>query len=252
MRLSTLQYFLWGASFFAHAALASVMLWRKSYRRWPFLFTLALFELSLTVTLFQLSDPDHYPAYFYVYWTAALVRALIGLGILFDIVRSIPGIRYTPTSIGVGFIAASTAMAAGSAWLASHGGAPTFHITMMVFAMNRCIAVTWGVFAVSMFWSIRFCGFGWTITPLRLGSAFLVMTLISGTSAYAISAWPHFGFSIDEAENSLHLGVLIYFSLSLYREQPCETSQGFEKIPDFVRVLLPIRTQPQTEKGSNL
>jgi hypothetical protein len=251
MKLSTLQYFIWAASFMAHTVLASVMIWRKSYQRWPFLFVLAIFELSLTVILFNLSDLDHYTAYFYVYWTAAIVRALIGIGILFDIVLSIPKIRYTPTSIGVGFISAATVVASGSAWLASHGGSPTFHVTMMVLAMDRCIAVIWGTFAVTMFWSIRFCGFGWRITPLRLGSAFLVMTSISGTSAYAISAWPHFGFSIDEAENLLHLGVLFYFSLIMYREQPCETSQGLETIPDFARVLLPIRTQPQTEKGSN-
>lgn len=250
MKLSTMQYSLWAASFMAQAALAIVMLWRRSYRRWPFLFALSIFNLSITVTLFKLSGPNHYAAYFYVYWIADVVRALLGLGILFDIVRSIPGILYTPKNIGFGFVSAASVMAAGSAWLASHGGTPTFHLTMLVLSLERCISVTWGTFAVAMFWSIRFCGLGWTPTPLRLGSAFLIMTTISGTGAYAMSVWPHFAFSIDEAESFFHLGILLYFSLSLYREHPFEASQGLEKIPDLARVLLPTRTQPQTEKGS--
>jgi hypothetical protein len=250
MKLSTLQFSLWGASFLAHALLASIMLWCRSYQRWPFIFALSIFELLLEALLFSLLGPVHYAAFFYVYWVAAVVRALIGIGILFDIVRSIPGISYTPANIGIGFISAALVMASGSAWLASHGGSPTFHITMLVLSLDRCIAVTWGTFAVVMFWSIRFCGLGWTITSLRLGSAFLVMTLISGTSAYSMSAWPNFASSIDEAESFFHLGILLYFSLSLYREHPSEASQGFEQIPDLARTLLPTRTQPQTEKGS--
>jgi hypothetical protein len=251
MRLSTLQYSLWAASFIAHALLASVMLWRRSYQRWPFPFALAIFELSLAVALFQLLDPRHYAEFFYVYWMAEVVRALIGLGILFDIVRSIPGIRYTPTSVGAGFISAASAMAAGSAWLAFHGGTPTFHVTMLVLSLDRSIAVTWGAFAVVMFWSIRFCGLGWTVTSLRLGSAFLVMTLISGTSAYAMSAWPRYAFSIENAESFFHLGILLYFSFSLYCELPSEASRRSERIPDLAQILFPTRTQPQTEKGSN-
>jgi hypothetical protein len=233
MKLSTLQSSLWVAEFVAHALLASVMLWRRSYQRWPVLFALSIFELLLELALFKLLGPDHYATYFYVYWSGAVVRALIGLGILFDIVRSIPGIRYTPTSIGIGFISAASVMAAGSAWLAFQGGTSTFHVTMLVLSLDRCISVTWGTFAVAMFWSIRFCGLGWTATSLRLGSAFLVMTLISGTSAYAMSAWPHLGSLIDEMQSFLQLAILLYFSLALYRERPHEASQGSEPIPRF-------------------
>jgi hypothetical protein len=50
MTLTAFQYVLWVAGFVAHASVVVVMIRRASYRRWPALFSLAIFEMSLTLT----------------------------------------------------------------------------------------------------------------------------------------------------------------------------------------------------------
>lgn len=238
MTLTATQYALWFAGFVAHASVAAVMFRRESYRRWPSLFSLAIFELSLTLILFALSK--HYAAYFYVYWGGYILRAFLGLWLVFDVIKSIPSVQYAPRSLSLAFLSIAIALAVGSAWLASSGGTQTFHITMMAFALGRCISVIWGTFAITLFMAIGFCGMGWTPTPLRMASTFLFLVLISCADSYAMSIWPKLSFRIDEMFNLCIIGIWFSWSEIMRKEQSA---------PRGVIAFPPI---PQVERGSGI
>jgi hypothetical protein len=82
VKLTAFQYLLWTFSLATYVTLAAVMVWRHSYRRWPFLFAMALFETVFNLAIVFLSSPSQYAAYFYTYWTAQIVRALFGFGLI--------------------------------------------------------------------------------------------------------------------------------------------------------------------------
>lgn len=243
MTLTVTQYSLWIAGFAAHGLLAAVMLQDKNYRSWPSLFSLAIFEMSLTITLFFLTH--NRPLYFYVFWAGAIIRAAIGLWLVFDIVKALPGIEYGPRPLAVGFVAMAVAMAIGSAWLASSGGTQTFHLAMMASSLARCISVVWGTFAITLFWGIGFCGWGWTPRPLWMAATFLVFVLVSLADAYAMSNWPMKTFPdlntrIDEIFNFCILVVRLSWSGIMRKEN---------RAPQGVIAFNPI---PQIERGSGI
>jgi hypothetical protein len=240
MTLTAPQYTLWILGFVSHVLVAAVMLKRKLYKRWPSLFSLAVFEILLTLALFTLKLSNQYPAYFYTYWAGAILRVFVGLWLVFDIATAIPGIRYAPKPLAAGFLSLSLTIAAGCAWMASSGGAHTFHLTMMALSLDRCLSVIWGAFAISLFAAIGFCGLGWTPTLLRMASSLLVLILISSTHAYAMSTWPKCAYGIDDIFNLCTLGIWLSWSEIMRKEQ--STPRGALAFPPI----------PQVERGSGV
>lgn len=219
MTLTATQYALWFAGFAAHALLAVVMLKGGSYRRWPSLFSLAIYEMGLTITLFSLSH--HRPMYFYVFWVGAIIRTAFGLWLVSDVIKALPGIQYAPKSLALGFVSVAVALAIGSAWMASSGGTQTFHLTMMALTLARCMSVIWGVLTITLFVGIGFCGLGWTPTPLKMASSVLVLVLLSCADSYAMSIWPKYSTHIHDIFNLCTLGVRFSWSAIMRKEQIC-------------------------------
>lgn len=239
MPLTALQLSLAIASLASYALLVAVLYRKRSYHRWPFLFSLAVFEIVLTTFLLTQNSPDRYAAYSCAYWGGEVIRGFLVLGVIVDVIRRIPGSAYAPSNLIVGFLTLASTMAAGCAWLAHSGGAHTFHMTMMVFALDRCVAVIWGSFAASLFCAIGFCGLGWTKTPLRIASSLLAFIVVSGAGAYAMSAWPHYTRQIDDIANICITAIWISWSVIVYLEQEAEEVFHSDRALSFIKALLP-------------
>jgi hypothetical protein len=248
MKLTAFQFLVWAISLVTYFALTVIVAQHRRYRRWPFLFGMCLFEITFNLVIVCLSH--NYRGYFYTYWISEIVRALLGLGIVFDIIRAIPGVRLAPRNLVIGFIAASSLMTAGSAWLASSGGIHTFHLTMMAMSLERCIAVTWGMFAVSLFCALGFCGMAWTRTPLRMATAFLVLTLTSGATAYAVSTWINFASKIYDVFDFCTIGVWISWSVIMHHERENEVVSQSDGV--LARSLIAKHIRPQIERGKRV
>lgn len=238
MQLTPLQYVIVILSFVAYLSLAFIMTLQKSYRRWPFLYSLAAFEILSGASLLSLQGQDHYSAYFYTYWASKIIRAILGLGLIFDIVRAIPGISLAPRHLLIGFTAAAATMTTGSAWVASSGGPQSFQFTMMALSLDRCIAVTWATFSISLFCAIGFCGLAWTLTPLRIAAVFLVLTLISGANAYGMSSWLPIAHKIDTFFGFCTVGIWITWSAIMHFEGEQETVTQSDRASAFAKALV--------------
>lgn len=242
MTLTATDYSIWAAGFASHALLAGVMLKKERYRNWPSLFTLAIFEMVLTAVLF--ASRSHCAPYFYIFWLGAILRTFIGLWLVFDVVKALPGIQYAPRSLALGFVSLAIGLAIGSAWLASSGGTQTFHLEMMAGTLQRCMQVIWGTFTITLFAGIGFCGLGWTPTPLKMASSVLILILASCANAYAVSKWPvtlypHLHLRIDEIFNFCIIGIKLSWSAIMKNTDARQRAFSFP-------------TQPQTERGSGI
>lgn len=227
MQLTAFDYFVNILQILAYATLGVVILYRRSYQRWPFLFSLSILQTSVGIALLLLTGDRLYPAYFYTYWVDDLVKGFLVLGVLFDIVRVVPGVRFAPSILVLVFLGIALSVATGSVWMAFSGGAATFPITMMALSMDRCIVVVWGAFAITLFMGMGACGLGWTDTPLRLAATFLVLTFLSGADAYAMSTWPTFASKIDVCFNIFSAGVWLSWSgIILHEKQRSPTAQS--------------------------
>jgi hypothetical protein len=220
-----------------HLALAGALLFtRKAWRRWPVLFALSLFEICLTLLLLNMTGDARYKYYFYTYWIAECLRSFIALGLLFEILRYIPGIRFAPKNLRALCVGIAVAMAIGSAWMASDGGAHTFHATMLALALDRSIYVAWGAFAIVLLYGTWISGLGWTATPLRLATGFLVFTLVSALDAYGMSAAPASASTIHTTAEFLELSVWAYWSMSILMESK-NAPQSTETLRDLFRIV---------------
>lgn len=238
MILQPIQYLFWGISFLSYVLLAAVMLHKGSFRRYPNLFSLAIFEIALAVILFNLTGRPHYRQYFYVYWIGAALRALIGFGIMYDIVRGIPGTQYIPKSLWKIFVRASLIITILLVWMSFERCHDTSRITGLVIGMNRGLYIAWGAIAICMFIQMGFIGIGWTPTPLRIAIGFLVNTLISLVSAYGISIWPHAGVRIDQAAQLLLVAVWAYWATTMGIERTDPDTNSSPELLDTARAIL--------------
>lgn len=186
MNLSAFDQAAWALHFAAHLAAIAFILWRRAAGRFPFLMSVLLFETLQTVVLFCLRDPAHYTVYFYAYWTAAVVRALLWLAVVIDVVRSISGIQYAPRRLMTAMVTVSLVIAMGSGYLSMGAEASVPQVAIFALALDRCVAVIWASFGLSLFASVGALGLAWTDTSLRVAAGFFAKAMLGILSAYAI------------------------------------------------------------------
>jgi hypothetical protein len=236
MNLSPLMYVVWALYFVAHLAAAGLLLRRRALGRFPFLTSLLLFEIALTITLFLFRSPAHYPQYFYIFWYASGVQAILRLGIVVDVVRSIPSIRYAPQRLMVLFSCVAVTVAAGSGYLASRGAPDAPHITAVVLSLARCVSVVWMTFGLALFFSVRSLGVGWTTAGLRVASGYFAGTSLSMGAAYAMTVWPRLYRTIDSAQT---FGLaIVWLLLGVAASRPeCPQPVTQEQVATYSRIL---------------
>lgn len=233
------QYTVWAISFLSHAIVALGMVRFRSHRRWPFLFAMAWFEVALTVVLFSMTGNAHYRQYFYIYWSAEILRGLLVIGLLWNIVRSIPGIKSLPLNLGIIFASIAFAISTASALLASQAGTKTFPITMMALTMDRCITVIWGTSSLSIFAALWYCGIGWKMPSIRIASGYLAITVIRLVETYFLSVCPTRLHPIHEFSDIGQAAIWIYWLLALVKEVRGEDQTViFEKDPSLTEALI--------------
>lgn len=211
--------FIWALYSIAEAILVVVILKKGAARRWPFLLVLALFDLGHNYLLYTHLGEANYRQYFYIYWYGHGARALLSLGLIFDVARSMPGLKYVPQYIGVLLLAFGLAITIGSVFLTkTHHPSPEYsQIVARVLMMRECAAVAWMCLALSLLGSISILGLGWLVEPLSVTGGVVISGLAAMLAANLTSSRPKSGHLIDQIHTLLEIAVLLSWSVMLCR-----------------------------------
>ena len=200
------------------------LLWKRA-RRWPFLLSLNASDCVTGPALLLLA-PD-YHVYFYVYWSASCLRAILLFGVIADVIRSIPGVKHTPRHILLMFFGLTTAVTFGVVFLTSRHLSGSFEMVGVVLFINSCATTALMTFCLAALGSLSFVGFAWPQRSLYVMSGFLVATLGSSCEAWAISHSPRHASVFGFTNSLLYLFILFSWACA-FRTSPIveQSSQG--------------------------
>jgi hypothetical protein len=202
----------------AQAILVLVILKKGAVRRWPFLLALCLFDLAENALLAAHTGSAHYRQYFYIYWYGNWSRALLSLGVIWDIAKAIPCLKYVPKRIGLVLMAFGLAVTAGSVLLTTtHHPNVIYPQTAQVLMVRECVTVAWLCFALSLLGSISSLRLGWPKDPLSIAGGAIIWGLADMHAAHLISWWPQHGHLIDQIQIAVEIAVLLSWSVTLRR-----------------------------------
>src|ERR1700761_7759182 len=89
MALTHLDLLLWGTGFAANAALLFVLGYRRQWILFPFFTALILLNVVRSIVLFFVLHYWTAHAYFYVYWSLALLDTALQLAVVYEIASKV-------------------------------------------------------------------------------------------------------------------------------------------------------------------
>lgn len=207
---------IWGLLAVAEVTLAVVILSKGATRRWPFLLLLIVFDLIYYYLAYTHLGHAHRRQYFYIFWYGQRIRALISIGMIWDIARSVPGLKYVPKRIGLVLFTFGLGITVGAVIITSHhhtaGVSPLVAQALMI---RECVAVAWLFLTMSLLWSISSLGMGWLIEALNMTTGFVFSGMASMLATYLMSSRPAYRDAIDNLQNCIEIVVFLSWSAVL-------------------------------------
>lgn len=204
-----------------------VVLKKGARRRWPFLLALMLFDLlqsALICFCLGYSHEKHLVVvrhrwpYFYIYWYGQGLRSLLTLGLLWDVFRSLPALKYVPKRIGLVLLSAGLTVTIGSIFLTTlHHPHTAYKITYEVLLIRECVTVLWMGCALTLLGSVSFLGLGWSRESVSITSGFLATGIAAMIAASLTSSWPIHGHVIDKFQTCIDIAIFLSWIKSLCR-----------------------------------
>lgn len=222
MTLHPLDYTLWAASCLAEAILALVILKKDAARRWPFLLSLMLFDICHSALIAHYPPRTHYRQYFYIYWYGQGARSLLSLGLLWDVFRSLPALKYVPKHIGLMLLSAGLTVTIGSVFMTTLHHPHTYPLIAQILMIRECVTVLWMCCAATLLGSISFLGLGWSLQSVNVTAGFLASGVAAMIAASLTSSWPHYGHLFDKLQTCIDIVVFLSWIKSL-----CHTADAF-------------------------
>lgn len=214
MRLHPIDIAFWVILCVLESILAVVILKKNAARRWPFLLALCLFDI---VYIGLLASSAHvYRHYFYIFWYGQGVRSLLSLGLLWDVFRAMPALKYVPKRIGLTLLSAGLCVTFGSVVLTTLHHPHTFPLIAEILMIRECVTVIWMCCAATLLGSISFLGLGWSVESVRVTSGFLVSGLAAMLAASFTSSWPQYGQVFDKLQTCVDIVVFFSWIKSLF------------------------------------
>jgi hypothetical protein len=141
----------------------TVLLRRKLAPLWPSLTAALAVEVLVDISLYVLFRIPHlYGAYFYLFWIASGVQAILRLWITADIVRAIPGIGFFPRTAYLFVGVLGVVMGIGAAvYTWQDPVSLKDHIVFSVLLFNRAVNIAWVAFFLTMLAMLKLLRIGW-------------------------------------------------------------------------------------------
>lgn len=209
------------------ASLSATLLVRRRERKtWGILLTYSLSLFVLTAVCTGLQDwlsqfprlSQHrtvYAVWFYTYWCGEILQALLGIGVIYEAVLSLPLAKLSPRSLRMAFGVACAIISIGAVYFSYLSCHDSRFFTAVAFTMQRSLAVLWCAFAASVVASVSILGLQWTSKPLSITSGFLVQSISYFITAHAAVINPHANRNLTLVHEFVCIGVIISWTLAI-------------------------------------
>ncbi len=147
----------------ALVAALTILFPRRLAPLWPSLTAALGAEVLVDVSLYVLLHvPHQYATYFYLFWIASGLQAILRLWITADIVRAIPGIGFFPRTayLFVGVLGFVMAVAA-AAYTWKDPVSIKEHLVFSILLFNRAVNIAWVAFFLTMLALLKLLRIGW-------------------------------------------------------------------------------------------
>jgi hypothetical protein len=228
MHLTSLDFFLWAASFLANLVLLFVLCYRRRVSSFPLFTALAMLCVIRAVVMYFVLRHGSRQTYFVTYWSLAVVDTMLELGIVYEIASRV----FRPVGVWardvrgsfLWLVGLSVTVALGLSWLAS----PPAQTWMRAFVTKGTLfAAAWisELFVLMMALSIS-AGLPWRTHAAKiaqgLGAYSLVSMLIeTGHSYFGIGREVRAFVFLSHIRIAAYVICVSYWVIMLWRkEQP--------------------------------
>jgi len=213
LHLTGLDRLLWALSLFGHCALLGVLLLRRRAPSFPAFTTLIAVNILRTITLYlilRFGSPD---AYFYTYWTLAIVDVALQLAVAYELATHVfqplgawaPDLKRSLVAIA----GASLLIAAGLTWLATPP-ATTLRLAIVLRGTFFTSALMGELFVAMIALSVTM-GLPWRTHVARLAQGLGVYSIFCILTEAA-----HSYLGADRYKMVSHIRIELYLACLLY------------------------------------
>jgi hypothetical protein len=227
VQANTLDFSLWAAGLLGHAALLAVLVARGRFRSMPWFSALIASNIIETIALFSIFHTGAKTAYYYAYWSFALLEAGLKIAVLYEVADSV----YRPVGIWapdvrrqIAMLACASLVAAmGLAWWASPP-AKTLLGSFLI-RTNLFIAVLLSMLFAAILATSSHVGLAWRNhvwqVALGLGVYSMVTFIVEGMHGYMGAVGHVAAYKIlSRVRIAVYLGVLCYWIETLWLDEP--------------------------------
>ncbi len=213
-------------------SLASILLWRKLYREFPFFFT--YISSSIVIAILRVSVRGDYKIFFKIYWVTEAIYALLALLALHEAFRWVFRPFFEKRWFGLFFPIVFLAIAI-MAGLYHFHGLPSEANQVINLVLSFSLAVNWveaGIF-VLFFLLVWFHGIRWRDYPFGIVVGFAVISVGSLASRWARSEFgTKFNFLASYAPAVAYLLAVVLWIATFIRPPEPEPEWALNMTPE--------------------
>lgn len=227
MQLTVLDQSLWAATFAEDLLLLFVLLFRRGAHKFPVFTALISLDIVRTIALFLIGHSGSRAAYFYTYWSLALVDVLIQLGVLYRIASHVfrPAGRWARDAVRglIALVVVSLAMATFLTWLPSPVAILPLQVVLLkgnFFSALWLSELSVGIFALS----VR-AGLSWTTHVARIMQGFVAyvlctLALETARTYFGVTQGSRAYDDLSHVRIFAYLLCMTYWIFTLWRNAP--------------------------------
>lgn len=230
MKLLSIDTILWVLHLAGGALLTFILVRRSLVRRWRFLLAITVFDLLYGSILYV--SLSNYFVYYWVFWCGLGLRYLLGLGLLWDVFRALPMLRFIPKNIGLILLAFGLTITVGSVLISlQHHNTQIYPITAQVLMIRECVTVAWACVAFTLLASASFHALGWDLEALNVTAGVVTTGIAAMVAASMMNAHPELRNIIDRTQMFVEIAVLLFWSSKLGCSGPEACSETITDVP---------------------
>lgn len=227
MHLTGLDFLLWAASFLGQSALLLVLWFRRRASEFPLFTAFISSNVARTIALYLVLRFGTRAAYFYTYWSLAILDTLLQFGVVYElashIFRPLGSWAKDVRSSCLWLAGLSIAIAAGLSWLADPH--TRFWLQVLMIKGNLFSAVLISELFVAMIALSVGAGLPWKAHVVKISQGLGIYSVIdflieAGHSYFGLSQGTLVYHELSQIRIAVFIACVAYWNATLWRDAP--------------------------------